>query len=60
MTELNEFLLNIMPNIWNKKAHVQVFYCEYITLKSVNMFDCTEISESIYKGVVKPSYFKIL
>ena len=29
-TELNEILLNIMPNIWNSQAHVQGFDCETI------------------------------
>ena len=39
MTELNENLLNSMPNSWSKQAYVQVFYCEYITFKAaVNMF----------------------
>ena len=29
-TELNEILLNIMPNIWNSQAHVHGFDCETI------------------------------
>ena len=58
MTELNEILLNGMSNSWIKQTHVQVFYCEYITLKYVNMFERTEITESIYKGVVEPFYKK--
>ena len=32
------------------------FYSENITFKNVNMFDCTEIGETIYEGVVEPSY----
>ena len=57
MTELNGILIKIMPNIWSKQAYVQVFYCGYITLKkSVNMFECMEIVESIYECVVEPSY----
>ena len=30
--------------------------CESITLKYVNMFDCMEIVEYIYEGVVENSY----
>ena len=48
-----------MSNIWSKKSYVQGFYCEYISfLKSVNMFEIMEITESVYKGVVEPSYKK--
>ena len=36
---------------------MQGFDCESITSKStVNMFERMEISESIYEGVVEPSY----
>ena len=31
VTELNEILLNSMPNSWSIQAYVQVFDCEYIT-----------------------------
>ena len=31
VTELNEIILNIMPNRWSKQAYVQGFGCEYIT-----------------------------
>ena len=49
-----------MPNIWSKKAYVQVLGYEYIlSKKAVNMFDQTDIAESIYEGVVEISY-KIL
>ena len=38
--ELNEILLNIMPNNWIKQAYVQGFYCESITFKSdVKIFE---------------------
>ena len=38
--ELNEILLNIMPNNWIKQAYVQGFYCEPITFKSdVKIFE---------------------
>ena len=48
-----------MPNIWSRQAYVQGFYCESITFKkAVNMFERMEIAESIYEGVVKPSYKK--
>ena len=37
------------------------FDCVSITLKkSVNMFECMEISEYIYEGVVEPYYKKPL
>ena len=59
VTEINEILLNSIPNIWYKQAYVQGFDCESITFKKyVNMFDYVEIAESIYKGVVEPSYKK--
>ena len=38
LTELNEILLNGMPNSWIKQAYVQVFDCESITFK--NMLIC--------------------
>ena len=61
MTELNEILLNSMPNSWIKQAYVQGFYWKSITFKtSVNVFDRMEIAESIYEGVVEPSYKKLL
>ena len=39
---------------------MQVFDCEYITLKSVNIFERVEIAESVYKGVVVISYKKYI
>ena len=46
-----------MSNSWSKQSNVQGFYCKYIYfLKAVNMFDSMEISESVYEGVVTPSY----
>ena len=42
-----------MPNSWSRQAYVKGFDCESITLKSdVNMFECTEIAESIYEGAL--------
>ena len=36
---------------------MQVFDCEYITFKkAVHMFECMEIAESLYEGVVEHSY----
>ena len=56
-TELNEILINSVPNILSKQAYVQIFDCELITLnKAVNMFEHMEISESIYEVVVEPSH----
>ena len=47
-----------MPNGRISQAYVQDFYCEYITLKFVNIFECIEIAESIYEVVVEHSYTK--
>ena len=57
VTKLSEILLNSMSNRWSKHAYIQGFDFEYITFKrDVNMFECMEISESIYKGVVVSCY----
>ena len=57
VTELNEIILNSMPNIWSKQSYFQGFDCESIWFKkAVNMLECMEIAESIYKCVVEPSY----
>ena len=40
--ELNEILLNSMPNVWIKQACVQGFYCETITFKICN-YDLTYV-----------------
>ena len=46
-----------MLNSWSKQAHVQRFDCESINFKNdVNMFECMDIAESIYKGLVEPYY----
>ena len=61
VTELNENLLNSMPNSWSKQAYVQGFYCGNISFKrAVNMFEHMEIAESFYEVVVTPSYEKLL
>ena len=50
-----------MPNIWSKQAYVKVFDCKYITFKEANnIFECMEIAEYIYEGVVEPSYKNLL
>ena len=57
LTELNEILLNSMPNIWSKQAYVQGFYFRSILFKkAANMFERMEIAESIHGGLVEPSY----
>ena len=57
VTELNEILLRSMPTRWSRQAYVQGFCYESITFKiSVNIFERTEISKSIYEGVLEPSY----
>ena len=50
--DLNEILLNIMPNICSKQAYVQVLDCEIITSKYVNMFEHVEKVESVDEGVI--------
>ena len=53
----SEILLNSTPNSWYKQTYVQGFDFESISFKmSVNIFECMEIAESIYEGVVTPSY----
>ena len=47
-----------MKNGCSKNAYVQVFNCETITLKSINMFERIEIAETIYEGVVETSFKK--
>ena len=40
---------------------MQGFYCGNITFeKAVNMFESIQIAETIYEGVVEPSYKKLL
>ena len=57
VTELNTTLLNSITNIWYIQAYVHGFDCKTISFKnSVNMFEHMEIAESIYGGVVTPSY----
>ena len=56
VTEINEILLNSMPNIWYMQAYVQGFDCKSIFLKAVNMFEHMEIAEIIYEGLITPSY----
>ena len=56
VTELNEILLNSMPNRWIRQAYVQGFEYENILFKeSVKMFERMLITESIYEGVVEIS-----
>ena len=38
VTELNEILLNSMPNIWIKQAYLQWFFCGSITIKNLLTF----------------------
>ena len=48
-----------MPNSWSKQARLQVFDCKSINFKiGVNMFECMDIVESIYEGLVEPYYKK--
>ena len=57
VTELHDIILNSMPNIWSKEAYDKGFDCESILLKKAdNIIERMEIAESIYEGVVEPSY----
>ena len=57
LTKLNEILLKHVPNSWSNQACVQGFYCETVSFKKdVNKFERMDITESIYEGVVTPSY----
>ena len=48
-----------MTTIWYKQAYVQGFRYKYILFKiTVNMFECMEIAEFIYKVLLEPSYKK--
>ena len=48
-----------MPDSWSKQAYIQGFDSESINfIKAVDMFECMEIAESIYEGVLEPSYKK--
>ena len=59
VTDIYKISLNSTPNSWSKKAYVQGFDYEYITLKAdVNLFECMEIEEYIYGGVVEPYHKK--
>ena len=61
VAKINEILFNIIPNSWSTQAYLQVFDCEYIDFKIYfNMFECMDIVESIYEGVVEPYYKKSL
>ena len=51
--KLNENILNSIPDGQSKRAYLQGFDYETITLKNI-----TEITETIYKGSVEPSYQK--
>ena len=57
-TELNEIIFKSMSNGWISQEYVQDFYCKYITLKYVNIFEHIEIAESIYEVVVEHFYTK--
>ena len=54
-SELNEILLHNTPNGWDKKDFIQGFDSETAAFnKSINMFECMEILEYIWGGIVKP------
>ena len=50
-----------MPNSWSKQAYVQGFdFCILLLKNAINMFERMDIADSIYEGVVEPSYKKLL
>ena len=55
--ELKKILLNSLPNGRIKKIYVLGFDCETIHFKkSINMFECMEIAETIHEVVSERSY----
>ena len=49
--ELNDILLHVVPNIWEKQSYLQVCYFEWNLYKDAcGMFECMEIVEQVYKG----------
>ena len=49
--ELNEILLQAVPNSWAQQAYPQGWYFEGRTYKDIyNMFERMDISEVIYEG----------
>ena len=55
-TETNEIIMYIIPNIWGKHKSVQGFDFEAVLFKKINIFKWMQIAESIYEGVMEPSY----
>ena len=53
-------LFNGTTNRWIKLAYIQGLDCETITFKICKHVRCTEKFETIYEGVVKPVYKKLL
>ena len=51
--KLNEIILYSMPNIWIKQAYLQGFNFPITHKKAITMFECMEIIELIYKGLVE-------
>ena len=48
-----------MPNSCSKQAYVKGFDCADISFKKVvNMFECMEITDSIYEGILETFYKK--
>ena len=57
VTESEKYIFNRMPDSQSKNAYVQGFDCESTSFqKAVNLFQQMEIAESIYEGLVEPSY----
>ena len=53
LTEFNKRMLNSVPKSRRKQAYGQGFDCEYIDFKKeVNTFECIDIADYIYEGVV--------
>ena len=42
-----------MPNISSEQAYFHIIDSNIIYIKSINMYELTEISESFYKGVLE-------
>ena len=58
--ELNGIVSHSIPIGWGMQNFLHGFYSETVYFKRlINIFECTEIVESIYEGVVEPSTKKL-
>ena len=52
LDKLNDILLHVVPNVWEKQSHLQGWYFEANTYKETcEIFERMEVEEKVYKGV---------